>query len=455
MTIGPQGTDAEFEAMIERAKTPGERRSAWVFGVICFGIVALLGLDAARGYLFSDRLGDFEHFYDAARAVIKDAHIYQYEEIDTDVSWYAFLPLLAIVLSPLAFLSFPAAGACWAMINAALVGLTLILGGRVVFRRLSIPLCPAPLCATMLIAMLLLSDKINTEFRLGQTDVFIGFWMVLGLVWLDRRPMLSGGALAVATNVKLQGLIFLPYLIVRRRWTPLASLVIGSIGIALGGALIWGWDRNLEYLGTCFGWIGGLAGVTETPTTSELYPLEWNRSVSVPSVVARAQSALGLSSTIIMPAVLAVAGVVYLIGWGLYRRAGESLILGRSGRRDDTVPRDRALALFEWAGLLVAALVFSPQATARHFYLSLFVCIVASAMLVVKRSGVPRLPLLAAAIFYFLSLILPPGGDAFGWLVDKTRAVGVPMWALLTFYFVTLWTGLRWAKTLPSEPSPV
>ena len=110
--------------------------------------------------------------------------------------------------------------------------------------------------------------------------------------------------------------------------------------------------------------------------------------------------------------------------------------------------------LFEWAGLIVAAMAFTPQATVRHFYITLFVCVLAGVMLVVQRRGVPRLPLLITAVLYFLSLVLPPGGDQFAWLLQRTRAVGLPMWALLLFYFTTLGTGLRWVRTLPPDPQP-
>ena len=224
MADQPPGADAEFEALIELSKTPGERRRAWIFGGLLGALVLGLGLHTAHSFAFGGNEGDFIHWYDAARAVLKGENIYLYEEVAVGQNFYNYLPMFSILLSPLALLPMPAAGAVWTLINTVFILAFLLLSCREVFRRFSIPLCPAPFFAATLVAALLLVDKLHNELRLGQSDAFIGLWMVLALVWLDRRPVLGGIALGVVTNIKLQGLVFPA--------VPARPAAMGAVGLA-------------------------------------------------------------------------------------------------------------------------------------------------------------------------------------------------------------------------------
>lgn len=417
----------------------------WFLTAIVFVALALLTITAyVRG-----ETGDFVHFYDAARGVLKGEHIYTYGEMETELRWYAYLPLFAVLISPLAVFSMSVAGSLWAVANVCMLVTMMLVGARECVRRLDLPSDRGTTPAVMLVAMLPFLDKIRQGIELGQTDILIGLCMVLGLAWADRRPILAGVVLGIATNVKLQGLIFLPYLLVRRRWRQAGALIASSVAFALGGSLLWGWQRNLEYLRISLGGIGGVLGLGPPPEGTELWGLTWNRSVSIPSVAARGAESFSLpgGTTLIVTAL--AAGALFALGWWMYRRSGHALFRGRS-RGGETEMPGRGLTLLEWSGLIVAALVFSPQTSPRHFIPALLVTSVVASIMVTRAPTWRNTPLLAALVLFGLAMVLPPGGDRFDEAVRAWRAVGGQTWALLVLYFVTLWSGLR---LLPVNPA--
>lgn len=414
--------------------------------VLAAGVLVVLAILTVKAYLEGEP-GDFIHFYDAARAVWKGEHLYTYEELETELNWYAYLPLFAVLLAPLALLPLSVAGSLWAVANVAMLGIMLFICARECVSRLELPSRQGTLAAIMLVAMLPMLDKLRQELELGQSDILIGLCMVLGLAWSDRRPILAGVMLGVATNVKLQGLIFLPYLIVRGRWRQAGALVGSSLLFALGGSLLWGWERNLDYLRVSLGAIAGLLGLGAPPEGTELWGLTWNRSVSIPSVAARAAESFGLPDTSVMVATMLAAGLLFGIGWWVYRANGRSLFLGRNMKADAQGPA-RGLVLLEWAGLVIAALAFSPQTSPRHFIPALLVTSVAAALLVTRPPTWKNVPLLITLILFGAAMVLPPGGEQFDHAVRAWRAVGGPMWALLILYFATLWTGIRFLEKL-------
>ena len=423
-----------------------DARRARVLQCLAAGVLVVLAFLTVKAYLEGET-GDFIHFYDAARAVWKGEHIYTYGELDTEVNWYAYLPLFAVMLAPLALLPMSVAGAIWALVNVAMLSVMLIVAARECISRLELPARSGAVAAIMLVAMLPLLDKLRQDLELGQSDILVGLCMVLGLAWADRRPVLAGIVLGIATNVKLQGLIFLPYLIVRGRWRQAASLVGSSVLFALGGSLIWGWERNLDYLRVSLGGVASVFGVEAQD--SELWGLTWNRSVSIPSVAGRATEAMALPGATTIALTLLAAGLLFALGWWMFRAHGFALFRGRFAKADIDAPA-RGLVLLEWSGLIVAALAFSPQTSPRHFIPALLVTSVAAGLLVTRPPSWRNVPLLTALILFGATMVLPPGGQQFDDAVRVWRAIGGPMWGLLVCYMVTLHAGLAWLKNRPA-----
>jgi hypothetical protein len=70
----------------------------------------------------------------------------------------------------------------------------------------------------------------------GHNDPTALLWLVLALMWVERRPVASAAALAVASLVKLVPLLALPFLLVRWPWRARA-VALGLLAVGLG----WFW----------------------------------------------------------------------------------------------------------------------------------------------------------------------------------------------------------------------
>jgi Glycosyltransferase family 87 len=425
----------------------------WLLLILMIGFFVVVGAESAMRFLEEPTSGDFKHFYYAAYGVVHDQNIYTSGEPFTGVHWYAYFPLFAVVLSPLVWMGLGGAGAAWSVINAGLIVLCVYIAVRESVTRLGMKANPNILVGVSFLVVLVFMDKLRSELRMGQSDAFVMIWMMLGLMWIGKRPILAGFMMGGSVNVKLQGLVFLPYLIVRGRVKNLIGFVGGTVFFAMFGVLIWGFDRNMEYLGTVLGWVGGLVGVEQTNATIEsgLYPLEWERSVTIPSVLKRAQLHWGLTESVVKLGTLAMIGLIVAAGWAMYKKRNIPLLKGRFGKRDDQSSRGRGLVGFEWAGLIVGMLIFSPQSTVRHFFLAIIVVALAAAVLHTSIHWKRKIGVGVMLALFWASITFPPGGERYEALTMQWRAIGGSMWMLLGLYFVTLWTGLGIVRELPDS----
>ncbi len=425
----------------------------WLLLILMVGFFVVVGGESAVRFLQEPTSGDFKHFYYAAYGVVHDQNIYTSGEPFTGVHWYAYLPLFAVVLSPLVWLGLGGAGAVWSGINAVLIVLCIYIAARESVTRLGMKASPNLLVGVSFLVVLVFMDKLRSELRMGQSDAFVMIWMMLGLMWIGKRPILAGFMMGGSVNVKLQGLVFLPYLIVRGRVKNLVGFVAGTVFFAMFGVLIWGFDRNMEYLGTVLGWVGGLVGVEQSNAAIEsgLYPLEWERSVTIPSILKRAQLHWELSESVVKLGTLAMIGLIVGVGWAMYKKRGVPLLKGRFGKRDDKSACGRGLVGFEWAGLIVGMLIFSPQSTVRHFFLAIIVVALASAVLHSSIHWKRKIGVGVMLVLFWASITFPPGGERYEAMTMQWRAIGGSMWMLLGLYFVTLWTGLGIVRELPDS----
>ena len=399
--------------------------------------------------------GDFEHFYYAAYGVVHGQNIYESGFPFTGVHWYAYLPLFAIVLSPLVALGFSLsqAGAIWVVINTMLIVSCSIIAVRESITRLGMKATPGLFIGVMFLVVVLIGDKMRTELRMGQSDAFVMIWMMLGLMWLHRRPLLAGFMLGGSVNVKLQGLVFLPYLIARGRVKNLAGFIGGTLFFAFIGSLIWGWRQNMVYLGTMLGWVGDLVGINkgEQRIESELMALEWYRNMGFPSVIKRAQLHWDLSESVLLFSTLAMICLVVGVGWFIYKLRGVPLFRERTCKNDDLSPQGRGLVGLEWAGLMTGMLVFSPHTTALHFIMTLLVVSLAAAIVHAQTDRNRKIFVGVMMLLFWASMVLPPGGEQFKPALIWWRGIGGPMWALLALYFSVLWAGLGIVRELPGK----
>lgn len=406
--------------------------------LVCIPTILLIvfATIAATRFL-SGAQGDWATFYFAAAAVADGSDIYA-----SHIGGYIYPPLLAVALQPLVPLGLEAGGAVWTVAMAALVALGAWFASREIAARLYDGDRPPAAAETILcIGSLVVAEKVLAVLKLGQTDPIILACLGGAMALAARRPVAAGLALAVAVSIKYHAILFLPYLVLRRRWLAAAAFLAGIPALLLAPAAAVGWERNLDYLAVAFAGFPQMLGLAEAAEAAARIPsLWWERSVSLPSAMARLSQWLGggTAATLGLSAGLAL---VALLAWiAPVAAAGVPVLRGRTRETDDAGPW-RDIACIEWISLVAVLLIFSIQTTARHMMLGMLPAMLAAAVLA-GRWGTRDawLPLIGLVAFG-LALVLPPtdwGGALAAW-----RAVGGASWAMLAMLLLAL---AAWAR---------
>jgi hypothetical protein len=387
--------------------------------------ISVLATDINR---IHDRVtGDFEHFYYAAEAIHNGTDPYA-----SGSRGYIYPPLIAFLFEPLAQLGRDRAAAWMLGINVFTASLAIILAADQFLRRFGISRNPMILAAVILLSMLLNIDKIKGEWQMWQTDVFMLLLFVVALRWLDRFPICAGIALGMAVNIKYLPLMFIPYLLIRRRWRTTAGLIIGTLIFAILPALATGWTANLRNLHTA---MTGLLQMTGMQTggieAAHIHHVKDALSCSITSALVRATS----PGTGFLIAALIAGAIVTAAAW-IYRQNQLSLF-------DPQLANNPAITAAEWVMLIAGVLAFSPQTNTRHLFDALIFTSAASVLLLFPRPSVSSIPLLVGTAIQFLGFILPFGNRTV--IGEHTPTLvwlrmGGPCWCLLVGAFALLWT---------------
>jgi len=304
--------------------------------------------------------------------------------------------------------------------------------------------------------MFLMADKARGELQMGQTNALMLLMLTLALAWLDRRPTLAGLALGFAFNIKYLPIVFLPYLLVRRRWAA-AGAFVGGIALFSFLPAVWvGWSRNLHYLRTAYSGVLNVFGINTGVAARNNVAAGFSQSIT--SAMARWLGPDNGGSTILALAAAAAVGCacVAIAAW-MYRRNRIPILAWPSANEQTRQPYAATIVL-EWSALIIAALVFSPQTNSRHMFLLLLVDIAAAALILLPRPIAPdgkpisRVPVIIGILVMLAGVTLPPGGiDSFIHLNDQWRNIGGPAWCMLVMGAALLWTGTQHARSL-SKP---
>ncbi len=432
----------------------GTTRGRWMRTALIAGwgvVLVCLFLNAVRR--IGGDTGDFIHFFAAARAMVHGQDLYS-----SGRGGYIYPPLLAFLYSPLAGLPENAAAAVLLLANIGLLLGSVFLAVREMARRFAVRADGWKTAGVALIAVLLVGDKLKGELQMWQTNLLMLFLFTAALYLLDRRPALAGSALGLAFNIKYLSIVFIPYLLLRRRWTAAAAFLASLVGFALLPAVLTGWDVNLHNQTIAYGGLFRLMGFPIQARAAHIEEIAVGFSVSIPSGVARLVGA-GESPAVALAAAGLVALISVAVAWAMYRRNGVPFWRRADGPAADV--RIRAVVGLEWAALVTAALIFSPQTNTRHLSLLLLVQTLAVLLLLSPRPGVSRRPLLLGTSVLVLGLIFPPGTQDFGeqvgiWCAGSLAAwhsVGGPCWCALVMLGTLIWTGLRRAVALGESPA--
>ena len=385
-------------------KTPGRLTkillvAAWTAVLVCLFVNAVRRVGGDTG--------DFIHFYEAARAVVTGGDLYA-----SGRGGYIYPPLLACLYAPLAWLPPDAAAVALLAANMALLLGSAFLAVREFARRFDVRMDAWKTAAVALAAVFLVADKLKGELQMWQTNLLMLFLFTLALRLLDRRPALAGAVLGLAFNIKYLPIVFLPYLLLRRRWVAAGAFAASIVGFALLPAVATGWDGNLHNQAVAYTGLLRLMGVPiGAVRAANIDGITAEFSVSIPSGIARLAGAGGSAAVALAAAAVVAAAAAAGIA-RMYRRHGVPFLYRPDGFYTGPGPI-RAIVGLEWAALVAAVLVFSPQTNTRHLCLLLMVQTPAVLLLLSPRPGVSRRPLLLGTALLAFGLIFPPGTQTF------------------------------------------
>ena len=385
---------------------------------------------AGFAHTFVTGCGDFEHFYRGAKAMREGADPYA-----SGVRGYIYPPLIAFLFMPLTFVSVQAAAVVMLALNMALALLCTVLACKEALLRFDLDQSFGALLTVVALTTVLAAPRLRSELQMWQTNLLMLAAVLLALRWLDRRPQWAGLMLGLAVNIKYLPLIYLPYLLLRRRYTAAAWFVLGIVAFALLPAVHTGWSANGQHWATAASGIAQLFGVklqaTASVNAAHIDALTVGHSMSISSgmgrmVAANAPAALKWWLT----AAVAAAALGTLAA--VYRRFGLPLFVWPRAPAQKAAPY-RGMVALEWAALMAVALAFSPQTNPRHLVLLLMVFALLATLLCTPYNGAASRTMnasrwfaLAGLVVMMAGLSLPPGTPEFAVQLAWWRKVGGP-----------------------------
>ena len=422
-----------------------------IFFLLIFAFFAILGYCTFIG-ITHQGTGDYPHFYNSGIALkVGDSLYLKQSELPVppyaaDGGGYIYPPMLAIVFRPFAELPFEVSKDLWIILNMILLGFcTFLLASRhaALFGVRSSKTAVLSSLAISGLALFFLYDTIIAQAKLAQTDVFMIFWITLAYLAYPKRPLLAGLLISIPIAIKYVTIVFLIYFILRRDYRAALGVFIGVLLGFLAPAFFLGWDHNLSELKIAFAGMLNMLGIGDIESAAGIYGLTWERSVTIPSGLARLGESVGFgfSMVIVLSALAAITCLT--IGWLLYKQAGQALLIRKDriqGRINQTTTR---IVSMEWSLLIITFLIFSPQATKRHMIMLIFPMILASTLLMVPKAkqSVVRFPLLAGAFLVLLGSIFPPA-DAVNALATWRAISGLSL-CIIVLTIALIWTTLK------------
>jgi hypothetical protein len=274
------------------------------------------------------RMPDFQVYRTAANRVVAGESLYRV----TDGHWqFKYLPAFAFVVAPLSLFPAPREAettdprgrdynpwndtarvvwfGCSVVLLVALLTLSLrLLPGRAtglgVPSAAAAPGAPLKTGGPTIVGMtvLALGKFYAHELELGQTNILLAVVVLLALAqWKAGREASAGALLAAATVVKPYAVLFVPYLVARRRWRACAGFTIVMLAALLLPVLRYGFRENAALL----------AGWWSTVTTSTPPNLGVSDNISIAAMYAKwfgvgsLASRLALATAVLLVAICA------------------------------------------------------------------------------------------------------------------------------------------------------
>jgi len=389
---------------------------------------------------------DFLVVYSAARDMSNQVDIYA-----GTAGMYIYSPFLAFIFQPLAVLPDRVAAIVWLVLSASIIFAASFIAARKVtesWRLWQKETDPSILWLIAATALLLSFTKIRSDFVLGQTDCLIIAGLVGVLWWMDRRPALAGIAAGATANMKYLALIFVPYFLIKRNYRAAIASVVSFLFFFTVPALEVGLHSIKIYAIDAIAVLNRVAGVRELISLTAagrsdkpiVNSITWDNSVSLTSSILRVTRSHEVSdligASLIVVLFVAIAMAIVLIG----RRNGVNLFQPATAKAASSDPGAMTI---EWAALIVLALVFGPQTTARHMILLISVYTVGMAIVLAQKRRGRQIVLIGSMVATAVALSLPFRETGFHPSLMGLKLIGTASWCALVLIFCIVWIGSR------------
>lgn len=202
-----------------------------VAAIVLVAVTSVFALRVSRSMV------DFEVYWNGAARAAAAEPLYR----DSDEHYrFKYLPAFAVLTIPLSFMPLPVAKPFWFVLSVAMV---------VTLLALSVRLLPERRASGMVLnaaAVVVLGKFIAHELVLGQVNLL--FAVVAASAFLamrNRRELLAGALMALTIAIKPYGVLFLPWLLARRRMASVAAASVTLLVIALLPVAVYGVAETL------------------------------------------------------------------------------------------------------------------------------------------------------------------------------------------------------------------
>lgn len=398
--------------------------------------LAVLLLVAIVGFLSWFRRGeDFRGYLAVGRGVLSGGDIYAVIPHTNINTWPPFFSLLCVPLALLAIASPVLASSLWILLNYAALLVILRLLAKLIYGR-EMSLRPAPdtvalSAPELLVPLLLVSPFVLNNFEHLQITILLFALSLGGLHLLEtRREALGAAAIGAAVAIKVMPVVFLPYLVYRRRWRAAAWFTIAILGYSLSPILVFGAGRYWDYLQA---WRAALER-------------GWGVGAENQAIFALLDRWLGHHLTLAVPEFqhLPESGnPAVRIAWLITLVALTGLVLYQFRGR---LPPGRRATLTEWSVVFLVSVLFGPMAW-KHYFLVLL--LPSSLFFAIWRGSDtdPRSRRIVGAVLFTSALLgLFTSHDLFG----KPLAVRLEMGSVATLSVLVMFGGLLWLRRQPA-----
>jgi hypothetical protein len=201
-------------------------------------VVAVIVLAFLFIHRVTSKMPDFAVYWTAANRASHAEPLYRAEDGHYQ---FKYLPAFAILTIPLSAVSLDTAKIAWFFTSVALLALLLIS---------SLKLVPEPRRARSLLGtltLLVMAKFFAHELVLGQMNALFGvIATAVGLAAVNGREAMAGALAALAIVVKPYAVLFLPWLVARRRLTSISIALLGCAVVLCLPCVVYGVQGTIQ-----------------------------------------------------------------------------------------------------------------------------------------------------------------------------------------------------------------